>query len=192
MKNKQLGCSQCIYAVILGNSLIQKLVLPCHKLFAMQTGLLHLHNMLRWVILILLVVSLYKAFMGWTAKKTFQAADKKIWLFTMISAHITLLLGIYQLAFGRYGMLTTKIPDGSNVMKDAFFRFFWIEHPLTMIISVLLITLAHGVHKKNISATAKYKKAFYFLLIALVLILAGIPWPFREIIGRPIFPGITS
>jgi hypothetical protein len=36
----------------------------------------------------------------------------------------------------------------------------------------------------------KYKKAFYFFLIAAILLLAGVPWPFRgEIIGRPLFPG---
>jgi hypothetical protein len=156
----------------------------------MQTGLLHLHNFLRWVILILLLVSIYKAYSGWSAKKVFQIADKKLWLFTMIAAHITLLLGLYQTALGRYGIFTTNLPEGSSVMKDRFFRFFWVEHPTTMIIAILLITLAYGVYKKQISDEEKYKKAFYYLLIALVLILAGIPWPFREIIGRPYFPGM--
>jgi hypothetical protein len=27
-------------------------------------------------------------------------------------------------------------------------------------------------------------------LIAMVLILAAVPWPFRELIGRPWFPGM--
>ena len=156
----------------------------------MQTGLLHLHNFLRWVILILLLISIYKAFVGWTGKKTFQASDKKIWLFTMIASHITLLLGLYQVALGRYGIFTTQLPEGTSVMKDKFYRFFWIEHPTTMILAIILITVAHGLSKKSISDGEKYRKAFYFLLIALVLILAGIPWPFREIIGRPYLPGM--
>ncbi len=156
----------------------------------MQTGLLHLHNFLRWVILILLFVSIYIAYTGWSAKKTFQAKDKKIWLFTMIAAHITLLLGLYQTALGRYGIFTTDLPAGISVMKDRFFRFFWVEHPVTMIVAIVLITLAHGVYKRPISDHEKYKKAFFYLLIALLLILSGIPWPFREIIGRPYFPGM--
>jgi uncharacterized membrane protein len=55
----------------------------------MATGLLHLHNLLRWIILILLFVAIYQAF---TKNKGVQ----KISLFLLISAHITLLLGLYQ------------------------------------------------------------------------------------------------
>ena len=58
----------------------------------MATGLLHLHNFLRWVIIVLLVLSIVKAYTGWQSKKEFAAADKKTWLFTMIAGHITLLL----------------------------------------------------------------------------------------------------
>lgn len=86
--------------------------------------MVHLHNFLRWVILILLLVSIIKAYTGWQGKKTFAAGDKKIWLFTMISAHITLLLGLYQVALGRYGFFTTTLPEGTSVMKDSFYRFF--------------------------------------------------------------------
>lgn len=156
----------------------------------MQTGLVHLHNFLRWVILILLVLSILKAYSGWQAKKAFSAGDKKIWLFTLISAHITLLLGLYQASFGRYGCFTTTLPEGTSFMKDKFFRFYWVEHPLGMIVAILLITLGYGMAKKSITDEAKYKKAFYYFLIALILILTSIPWPSREIIGRPWFPGM--
>ncbi|MES2004446.1 MAG: hypothetical protein V4450_07985 [Bacteroidota bacterium] len=157
----------------------------------MQTGLVHLHNFLRWVILVLLLLSIVKAYTGWQSKKVFSPGDKKIWLFTMISAHITLLLGLYQVAFGRYGFLSTSLPEGTSVMKDKFFRFFWIEHPVGMLLAIVLITLGHGMAKKVVSDEVKYKKAFFYFLIALVIILATIPWPFREIVGRPIFPGVN-
>lgn len=156
----------------------------------MQTGFVHLHNLLRWIIVILLLVSIFKAYTGWTSKKTFAAADKKVWLFTMIASHITLLLGLYQVALGRYGIFNTILPEGTSFMKDKFFRFFWMEHPVTMIGAIVFITLAHGMSKKSVSDEVKYKKAFYFFLIAAILLLAGVPWPFRgEIIGRPLFPG---
>ena len=90
----------------------------------MQTGFVHLHNLLRWIIVILLLVSIFKAYTGWTSKKTFAAADKKVWLFTMIASHITLLLGLYQVALGRYGIFNTTLPEGTSFMKDKFFRFF--------------------------------------------------------------------
>lgn len=156
----------------------------------MQTGLVHLHNLLRWIILILLLVSIYKAYTGWKSAGEFKAGDKKIWLFTMIASHITLLLGLYQVALGRYGIFTTTLPEGTSFMKDKFYRFYWLEHPLLMIIAITLITIGHATAKKNIGAEQKYKKAFFLFLIALIAILAAVPWPFREIVGRPLLPGM--
>lgn len=154
----------------------------------MDTGLLHLHNFMRWVILILLLVSIVKAWSGWNSKRAFKPADKKIWLFTMIAGHITLLVGLYQWLMGRFGILTTTLPEGTSVMKDKFYRFFWVEHPLTMVLAIVFLTLAHGTAKKALPDTLKYKKAFWFFLIALVLILIGVPWEGREIVGRPLIP----
>ena len=157
----------------------------------MDTGLLHLHNLLRWVILVLLLISMFKAYSGWTGKKAFTPGVKKIWLFTMISGHITLLIGLYQVAFGRFGFLKTTLPEGESFMKNKFFRFFWMEHPVTMILAIVFLTMAHGMAKKAVPDEVKYKKAFIFFLLALVLLLAGVPWPFRGLeIGRPLFPGM--
>jgi hypothetical protein len=157
----------------------------------METGLLHLHNLLRWVILVLLLVSIFKAYQGKSTHKVFSSQDKKIWLFTMITAHITLLLGLYQWLLGRYGLFTFVVPEGTSRMKDPFLRFFQVEHPVSMIIAVLFITLAHGMAKKQVADEIKYKKAFRYFLLALVLILAAVPWPFRgEVLARPLFPGL--
>lgn len=157
----------------------------------MQTGLVHLHNFLRWVILILLLLSIFKAYTGWQQKKVFSPGDKKVWLFTMIAAHITLLIGLYQLFFGRYGIISKGIPEGVSVMKDKFYRFFLVEHPTGMIIAIILITLGHGMAKKSVSDETKYRKAFWYFLVALLVILVTIPWPFRQIVGRPLFPGMN-
>lgn len=143
----------------------------------MDTGLLHLHNILRWVILILLLVTAFQAF----AKKE---AVAKTSLFLMISAHTMLLIGLYQWIAGRYGLMQ-PLPEGVSMMKDKFYRFYQVEHPLMMIISVVLITIARKKAK-----LLEYKKVLGFVLAALFIILAGIPWPFRESIGRALFPGM--
>ena len=157
----------------------------------MQTGLLHLHNILRWVILILLLVSLVKAFTGWRSGRPFSQGDAKLWLFTMISAHLTLLVGLYQLLWGRYGVLVTDLPAGTSVMKDKFYRFFWIEHPVSMILAIVFITMGRRMAKKNVPDDLKYKAAFYYFLLALILILIAVPWPFRDVaVARPLLPGM--
>ena len=155
----------------------------------MQTGLVHMHNLLRWIILILLLVSVVKSYMGWKSGKAFSAGDRKIWLFTMIAAHVTLLIGLYQWLAGRYGLLTHQRPEGVSMMKDGYYRFFQFEHPLTMIVAILLITMGYGVAKKQLSDSDKYRKAFQLFLLALILILLRTPWPFMDTVGRGLFPG---
>jgi len=153
--------------------------------------LLHLHNLLRWIIVVLLLLSIIKAYTGWKGNKSFSAGDAKIWLFTMIASHITLLLGLYQWLMGRYGLLTFEIPAGSSRMKDPFIRFFQVEHPVSMLLAILFITLGRGMAKKDLSDSLKYRQAFVYFFVALLLLLAAVPWPFRgEIIGRPLFPGM--
>ena len=156
--------------------------------FFMETGMVHLHNLLRWVLLILLLVAVVKSYTGWQSRKSFTAGVGKVWLFTMIVAHINLLVGLYLLIAGRFG-ITNGLPEGTSLMKSSFYRFFWIEHPVLMIAAIVLINSGRGMARKSVSDTVKYKKAFWFFFIALLLILAAIPWPFREI-GRPLFPGM--
>jgi len=150
----------------------------------MFSFLIQVHSILRWVILILLLLSILQSFIGWIKRRELREGDAKLWLFTMISVHTTLLIGIILLLFGRYGIFTSGLPEGVNLMKDKFYRFYWVEHPVGMLIATLLITLGRGVVKKQIADSLKYKRAFWFFTIALIIILATIPWPGREIIGR--------
>jgi uncharacterized membrane protein len=152
--------------------------------------LVMLHSVLRWILLILLVASVFKSLNGFSNKKTLSAGDKKLWLFTMISAHTNLLIGLILLVFGRYGIVNTNLPEGTSVMKDSYYRFFQVEHPVMMVIAIVLITIARGQVKKSIPDPAKYKKAFWLFVIALIVIMAAIPWPFYGIVGqgRQYFP----
>lgn len=143
----------------------------------METGLLHLHNALRWVVLLLLLVALVQALL-----KKESIRQSSLWL--MIFSHTMLLIGLYQVLAGRYGWLQLQLPPGSSVMRDSFYRFFLVEHPVLMITAIVLITLARGKAKQ-----LNYRSVTWLLVIALVVLLAGIPWPGRELVGRPLFPG---
>ncbi len=146
--------------------------------------LLQVHSIFRWVIMVLLLLSIIQAFIGFTKRRELRDSDAKIWLFTMISAHTTLLIGLILLLFGRFGILSSGLPEGTRLMKDTFYRFYWVEHPVGMLIATLLITLGRGMVRKPVADPVKYKKAFWYFLLALVIILATVPWPGREIIGR--------
>jgi hypothetical protein len=146
--------------------------------------LLQVHSILRWVLLVLLVISILRSFIGWIKHRELREGDALLWLFTMITTHTTLLIGLILLFFGRYGILSSGLPDGVILMKDSFYRFYWIEHPTAMILATAAITLARGQVRKQITDPLKYKRAFWYFLAALLIILAMIPWPGRETVGR--------
>lgn len=151
----------------------------------MYTGLLFLHSLFRWVILVLAIIAIYKSYTGMKGGKPFTAGDKKTGLFLMIAAHTTLLIGLYQWIVGPWGLKNIGNMGFGAVMKDPVARFYGVEHLTGMVIAIVLITIGRGVSKKNIPDAVKHKKTFWFFLIALVIILASIPWPFRVGIARP-------
>jgi hypothetical protein len=154
----------------------------------MYTGLVHLHNFLRWVILLLLIVAIIRHLKGMTGNKPFTNGDRKTGLFLMISTHIQFLIGIIQYFVGDWGYKLLQNSTGmGEVMKNSSQRFWIVEHPVTMLLAVIFITVGRGVSKKNLPDNIKHKRTFWFFLVALILILAGVPWPGREGIGRPFF-----
>ncbi len=143
----------------------------------MESGLLHLHNFLRWVILFFLLVAIVQSL----GKKT-GLQKTSLWL--LIASHITLLIGLYQYFTSAVGYKLIQANGFGVVMKDSIMRFWAVEHITGMLIAIILITIARGKAKRG-----GYPAALYIL--ALIIILAVVPWPFRELgIGRPWFPGM--
>ncbi|HUQ66375.1 MAG TPA: hypothetical protein VM101_09475 [Flavitalea sp.] len=154
----------------------------------MYTGLVHLHNFLRWVVLVLLIVAIVRHLMGMTSRKTFTSGDKKADLLLMISTHIQLLVGLIIWFIGDWGYQIVKNSAGmGEVMKNSAMRFWVIEHPLGMLVATALITVGRGVSKKLLPDAVKHKKIFWFFFIALIIIIASVPWAGRTGIGRPLF-----
>src|SRR5687767_12852379 len=102
----------------------------------METGLLHLHNVLRWVILILLVVAIFRHMIAGT--RLFSKTDRSIGLWLMIVADIMLVIGFYQWYSSPLGLESIQA-NGSAVMKDRIARFWAVEHIAGMLIAIILI-----------------------------------------------------
>lgn len=155
----------------------------------MEKGLLHLHSLLRWVILIILLVALYKSFAD--KNKAFTPGHRKTGLFLMIFADIMLLVGLYQWITGPWGLKSIQSNGMGVVMKNASLRFFAIEHLIGMIIAISLIHIGYSYAKKNVTDSVKHKRTLLFYGLALLIILISIPWPFRAVgAGRGWLPGM--
>lgn len=145
----------------------------------MYTGLVHLHNLLRWVVLIALLITIIKLLLKQDALKSSKVL--------LMSAHTTLILGLYQYFFGNVGfqMIKSTVGGMKVVMKEAASRFWAVEHAFSMILVIAFITIGHIKYKK----TGKSNPTLVFLVLALVLILLMTPWPFKAGVGRPWYPG---
>ena len=150
----------------------------------MYNILLSLHSILRWVILILLLVNILRHIIA--MKQPFSGTDKQLGLWLMIAAHITLLIGIYQWFAGVYGCQNLTNRGVTAVMENGTYRFFAIEHTVGMLIAIAIITFARGIYRKQIPDGKKHKRCITLYLLALVLIIAFIPWPGMDQIGRPL------
>ncbi|MBP8158369.1 MAG: hypothetical protein KAX93_08330 [Flavobacterium sp.] len=128
------------------------------------------HSGWAYLALLLLVFAVVNSFLGMSSKKEFTAKDRKIALFGLIATHIQLLVGL---------ILYFVSPLGSAVfgqMKDAALRLTSLEHPLTNIIAIVLITIGWSKHKKTTTGTGKFRSIAVFYGLGLLLILSRIPW----------------
>lgn len=145
------------------------------------------HGILRWAVLLLGVWAVLAALGAVVSKRPYKSSDNKVSLFFMISCDIQLLLGLILYFNGMwFTMLKT---NAKEVMKDAATRFFSVEHALMMIIAWLLVHVGRSMVKRSDTDAQKHKRTLIYFGIALLIILAMIPWPFRQPgIGRQLFP----
>lgn len=133
----------------------------------------HAHSGLRWVVLILMVLAIANSLIS----RTYEKKHKMINLFAMISLHIQLLIG-FILYF-----ISPRVQFFDGWMKDASYRFYGMEHLVGMIVAIGLVTIGRKIAEKQVADSDKHKKIRIFYTIALVIIIASIPWPFRTALG---------
>lgn len=149
----------------------------------METGLLHMHSFLRWIILALLLVAIYRHVTA--GNRLFTSTDKKVGLILLICCDLMLLIGLYQWFAGPLGLQNIKLLGMKDLMGNGLYRFFAAEHSLGMLIAIILVHVGKTFSKKNISDKLKHQRTFIFFFLALLIIMVSIPWPFREVgIGR--------
>ncbi len=141
----------------------------------MYSTVFFIHSWWAYLVLLVLVIASINSLIGFFSKKEYGANDFRISLFTLIVSHIQLLIGLvlyfvspYFNAFSEGGM--------GEVMKDSTLRLYLVEHPLMMILAVVLITVGYSKHKKKLTSQPKFKMLAIFYTLALVFVLSRIPW----------------
>jgi hypothetical protein len=126
----------------------------------MATGILYAHSGWRWIVLLMLVLTIVKALIGTFSKGRWGTFDEWLNRLTPIVIDIQFLLGIilWILLNGWTGALGI----GS-----------W-EHPITMIIGVALTHITSRRVKQAPTDAAKYQTATIGYIIAVLVIILGV------------------
>ena len=145
----------------------------------MYQTLVQLHSIGRWIVLLLLLIAIVKTATSIAGNRPYVKSDNTIGLLLTIFADLMLLIGLYLwFVSPNWGYHSIVANGMSTVMKDRVLRFFALEHNVGMIIAIALIHIGKAQGKKDITDMKKHRRAFWFYLIALLIILISVPWPF--------------
>lgn len=151
--------------------------------------ILILHNILRWAVLLFGLWTLINALSGVIGTRAYSSGDNKSNLFFMISCDLQLLLGL--ILYFSNGWFD-KIKGGMGaVMKNSYDRFFTVEHAGMMLVAWILVHVGRISVKRASTDASKHKKMLIFFGLAFLIIIASIPWPFREQIAKPLLRGFN-
>ncbi|WP_394974597.1 hypothetical protein [uncultured Croceitalea sp.] len=135
----------------------------------------NLHSYFAYIVLAILILAVINALSGWLSKKEFRFdKDLRISLFALILSHIQLLIGLALYFTSANGLKAIQTLGVGGLNASA--RLLALEHPLTNIIALALITIGWSRHKKKTDDTAKFKSIAVFYGLGLLLILSQIPW----------------
>jgi hypothetical protein len=145
---------------------------------SLYSAMLHAHSVGRWIVLLLLLFAIINSLIA--GNRPYIKSDNRLGLLLTIFADLMLLIGVYLYFAGPLGYKAIQSGAGA-VMKDPYTRFFAVEHLAGMLIAIILMHIGKAQGKRPIGDRAKHRRTMIFYLVALLIILASIPWPFREI-----------
>ncbi|MBC7794046.1 MAG: hypothetical protein H7Z43_10085 [Clostridia bacterium] len=148
----------------------------------LYTVLLFAHSWWRWIVLAALLVVLVRALRG--GVEPWGTQDKR-WMRVLVSTvDMQLLVGLALLFLSP--VTRAAFASMGAAMKDPVLRFFAVEHTTAMILAVASIHVGAVRARKAVTGATARKRVLMHLFIALILVLAAIPWPGFQY-GRPLF-----
>lgn len=150
----------------------------------MYSIVLEVHSILRWLIVLSALFAIIRAVTGLSFKRGWMALDNQagMWFTTLLD--VQLLVGIL-LYFFLSPTTTAAMRNFGGAMSNNAARFFAVEHVALMFVAAALAHIGRSRIRKISEPIQKHRRALIFLGLALLVILAAIPWPFLAY-GRPL------
>jgi hypothetical protein len=151
----------------------------------MYSTVLIIHSWLRWVVLLLALVAIVRAIAGASAGRPWNATDQRWNKVFVRLVGVQFLLGLL-LYIALSPFTRVAFQDWGAAMRTSGLRFWAVEHILGMVIALGLAEAGLGRVRKTADPVRKHRVALVFNVLALLAMLASIPWPGMPA-GRPLF-----
>ena len=151
----------------------------------MYPAVLLVHSWLRWVVLLLAVVAIARAFAGARAGRPWSPSDDQAGRLFVISLDVQVLLGLV-LYFVLSPITRAALSDFGAAMQLSTSRFWAVEHVFGMVVALLLAHRARMRVRAIQDPRRKHMVAAVFYTLALLAMLASHPWPGTPN-ARPLF-----
>ncbi len=147
--------------------------------------LLFLHSLMRWLVLISLIYSLFRAYLGLKNQTFFNKTDNAIRHWTATLAHIQLVIGI-NLYF-KSPTVQYFLSNFKEAIKNSEVTFFGLIHVFLMSVAIIILTIGSALAKRRKTDEEKFKTILVWFSFALLIIFIAIPWPFSPFSQRVLF-----
>ena len=131
-----------------------------------------IHSYAAALLLATLITALFFIIYGWITNKSFSKTNQMFALIGLAATHTQVLFGLILYFLSPLGLSNFS----GAAMKDSASRLYMLEHPLMMILAVVLVTIGYTKAKKAETDKLKYRYIVLFYSIGLLFILSRIPW----------------
>ncbi len=148
----------------------------------MYSYLLTAHSITRWLVLIFIIYSIYRALIGVVKNKKFSKTDDAFRHWTATMAHIQLMVGI--ILYTQSPIVKHFWSNTKTGLQNLELTFYGIIHFVLMLTAIVLLTIGSALAKRKPTNLEKFKTMLIWFTIALIVIFIAIPWPFSPLSAR--------
>ncbi len=137
---------------------------------------LSLHSVLRWVVLVAGLVAAVLGLVGLFGRRPWTSFDRMVGSVFVIGMDSQLVIGLILYVF-LSPLTQNAFADMGTAMSNPTLRFFTVEHSVVTVIALVLGHVGSILIKRTNEDSKKHRWAAIFYTLALLAILAAIPWP---------------
>jgi hypothetical protein len=150
----------------------------------MYSAALFIHSWIRWAVVLGGFYAVVRAALGTSRRSPWTPADDRAGFWFVTALNLQMIVGLI-LYFLLSPLTAAALHNFGGAMKDPILRFWAVEHVVGMIIGLALAHIGRARARKT-DSLRRHRVAAIFFGLALVVILASIPWPGSSH-GRPLF-----